>query len=366
VYFFQLVQKNQGTAFPVPSKELAMTTQFAPTLPEAAHLTFNPRNHNSEPLKYESNMERERRRPNEAIKQLEENVPDQLKSLPQWVLWRYEGQPGEKPKKQQFTTDGRLASVSNPETWTTFTHALRMYTQSRGYEGLGLMLTKDLTVIDLDNCLDTNGQPTPQAQQIVRATSSYTEISPSQKGLHIFLLGSVPGTSRRRENVEMYDTDRYITITGRRLPGTPDQIRENQEIIDRIHHQFISPPEVTRSPARAFYQPQALTHREIIDKALGAKNGAKFSRLWSGDTTLYTSPSEAHLGLFAMLLYWTNGDVKTAEELFKESGQFDKETEKKWNDRHSADGKTYGQMTMEKAQDTRKNYTQKRSPKRNY
>jgi primase-polymerase (primpol)-like protein len=298
-------------------------------------------------------MERRPYTPAETIKRLETNIPPQLQELPQWVLWKYEGAEGTKPKKPPFTTDGKRASVANPETWTTFTEAMKTYTQWGGYEGLGLILTNGLTVIDLDNCLDA-GKPNQQTQQIIRATSSYTEISPSGKGLHIFLFGNVPGTARRRGSVEMYDTARYITITGRPLPGTPTEIRESQETINRIHQQFIRPPEAPKSPTKAIYQPQPLSHAEIIQKAHNAKNGAKFSRLWAGDTSLYDSPSEAHLALMAMLLYWTNGDEKKAEDLFKESGQFDDETAQKWDERHSADGETYGQMTIDTAITTKR------------
>jgi putative DNA primase/helicase len=162
----------------------------------------------------------------------------------------------------------------------------------------------------------------------------------------------------------MYDTARYITVTGQRLPNTPAEIRVSQEILNQIHTSFIRPSDTPKSPARIIYQPQPLTNREIIDKALRARNGAKFCRLWAGDTSHYESPSEAHLALCAMLIYWTNGDVHKAEDLFKESGQFDDETEQKWNERHSADGKTYGQMTIEKARATSQNYTRQRSPKR--
>ncbi len=147
-------------------------------------------------------MERERHAPSTEIgTQLEENVPAQLQELSQWVLWKYEGEEGAKPKKPPFTTDGKWASVNKPETWTTFTEALQVYTQSEKYEGLGLMLTRGLTVIDLDNCLDSTGQLIPEAQEIVQGTSSYTEISPSGKGLHIFLLGSLPESARRRGNI---------------------------------------------------------------------------------------------------------------------------------------------------------------------
>jgi putative DNA primase/helicase len=307
-------------------------------------------------------MERDHHRSNEATRQrLEENVPNQLKAEPNWVLWGYEGKPGEKPKKPPFTIDGRRASVSNPETWTTFPQALSAYTQHERYEGLGFMLTGGLTVVDLDHCLDRNGQLTPQAQWIVQAANSYSEISPSGEGLHIFLIGEVPGTARRRENKEMYDEARYITVTGIRLPNTPVQIRESQDAINRIHRQFIQPPDVTKSPARPLYSSSYRSDHQVLEKALRAKNGAKFSQLWEGDRNGYQSASEAHIATVAMLAYWTNGDPVQMDRLFRRSGQFDEATAQKWDKRHSASGKTYGQITIEKALATKQNYTRRDS-----
>jgi len=300
----------------------------------------------------------------EVVKCLQENVPAQLRALPQWVLWKYEGREGEKPKKPPFTIDGERASIINPETWSTFPKAVQAYTQREGYEGLGVILTGGITVIDLDNCLDTTGQLTPEAQYITQTARSYTEISPSGKGLHIFLIGSIPGTARRRESVEMYDTARYITVTGYQLSNTPPEIRTDQEIINQIHNRFIQPPNATRSPRTDFYTPLPISDQQVIEKALRAKNGMKFQQLWGGERTSYQSASEAHIATAAMLAYWTNGDPAQMDRLFRQSGQFDEETAKKWDERHRSDGKTYGQLTIEKALATRQAYA--RSPKQNY
>jgi primase-polymerase (primpol)-like protein len=155
----------------------------------------------------------------------------------------------------------------------------------------------------------------------------------------------------------MYDSARYITITGNRFPNTPTDIREDQRIINQIHTQFISPPEVTRSHRIVTYPPQYISDHQVIEKALRAKNGDKFQRLWRGDKSGYQSPSEAHFAIIAMLAYWTNGDVTQVDRLFRQSGQFDEETARKWDTRHQSNGKTYGQATIEKALATRQNHT---------
>lgn len=57
-----------------------------------------------------------------------------------------------------------------------------------------------------------------------------------------------------------------------------------------------------------------------FEKAMAARNGAKFSRLWAGDISGYPSASEADVALLAMLLYWTDKDEDRAALLFEQSG----------------------------------------------
>ena len=51
-----------------------------------------------------------------------------------------------------------------------------------------------------------------------------------------------------------------------------------------------------------------------------AKNGAKFRRLYAGDTGGYASHSEADAGLCSMLAFYTGPDRARLDELFREAG----------------------------------------------
>ena len=84
-----------------------------------------------------------------------------------------------------------------------------------------------------------------------------------------------------------------------------------------------------------------LTDDEIIRKAGRAKNGAKFRRLWEGDTKGYVSPSEADLALCGILAFYAQGDADRVADLFARSelGKRDK-----WRR-----GKTYRDRTIREA-----------------
>jgi putative DNA primase/helicase len=68
------------------------------------------------------------------------------------------------------------------------------------------------TGIDLDNCVDEDGEIALWALEIARYLDSYTELSATATGLHIIVRGDVP--NRRKGNVEVYSSKRFFTVTG--------------------------------------------------------------------------------------------------------------------------------------------------------
>lgn len=76
------------------------------------------------------------------------------------------------------------------------------------------------TGIDLDACLDPNtGEVTPRAAEIVKLLDSYTEISPSGRGLHIIVRGKPRIEQQRAGQAEIYGWGHYLTFPCRRMDG---------------------------------------------------------------------------------------------------------------------------------------------------
>ena len=72
----------------------------------------------------------------------------------------------------------------------------------------------------------------------------------------------------------------------------------------------------------------------------------KFTRLWKGEWQgLYPSQSEADLALCGILAKRLGGDRAKVDQEFRRSGLF----RPKWDERHYADGRTYGQGIIDKA-----------------
>jgi putative DNA primase/helicase len=155
-----------------------------------------------------------------------ENIPEELAERPQWVCWRFFDRGG-KMTKVPFTpgTDSR-ASTIDLMTWTTFEKALATYEDSdpgtpMGYGGIGFVFSSadPFVGIDLDDCRGPkSGKIAPWAQDMIyRVDAGYMEISPSGRGLHIIVKGTVRGGGMRKGPIEMYSRGRFFTITGRVL-----------------------------------------------------------------------------------------------------------------------------------------------------
>lgn len=50
-----------------------------------------------------------------------QNIPVEMRTYPQWVMWRYEDTDSKKPTKVPYSArTGALASVTDPNTWGTY------------------------------------------------------------------------------------------------------------------------------------------------------------------------------------------------------------------------------------------------------
>ena len=81
-------------------------------------------------------------------------------------------------------------------------------------DGIGLQLGPPCVGIDLDKCRNAeSGVIELWAKEIIEKLNSYTEISPSGTGIHIWVKGAIPKTGRRKGRIEIYDSGRdYFTV----------------------------------------------------------------------------------------------------------------------------------------------------------
>lgn len=246
----------------------------------------------------------------------EMNIPKKLTSLPQWVVWKES--PRENGKAGKIPIDPRTggpASVINQHTWNSFSQAVEVSRIIKNAAGIGFVFTdKDPFVgIDLDDCLDDSGKLLPWAADLVGSIHSYTEVSPSGRGVHIITEGVLPD-NRRSKGIEMYGSERFFTVTGKHLAGTPEEITPTE--LTAVYDKYFTLPKQDNNQAT----PDSASDRGLIEKACQAKNGDNFRRLLQGDFSGYPSQSEADLAFCKMLAYWTDGNREQMIRIFNQSG----------------------------------------------
>jgi primase-polymerase (primpol)-like protein len=257
------------------------------------------------------------------------NIPKELLEYDNWIVWRSQERGG-KLTKIPYTLKGELADTTDRTTWGSYDEAIKAL-EKGNYEGLGFVFTDSpFAGVDLDHVLNGDELDT-EAAEIVAVLNSYTERSPGGDGLHVLVKGTLPEGRRRKGNVEMYDTGRYFTMTGEHWAGTPKAVEDRQSQLRMVHKALLSDNGKTaREPRPAPLSPASLDDRDLLEKAMNAKNGTKFASLWNGDTSGYKSHSEADLALASMLAFWAGNDAARIERLFSQSGLGQRD---KWRER---------------------------------
>jgi putative DNA primase/helicase len=234
-----------------------------------------------------------------------DSIPAELRSLPQWVMWRY----APNKKKDSWTkvphhptNADAEASSTDAATWSPF-HTVAAAYSSRDFDGIGFVTSQDdpYVMADLDAVIDaTTGEVIDWAREIVESAEregAYIEKSPSGIGFHIIGRGRQLTTGRKKNKAELYSKGRYFTIPGDgTAPESLGTLIETPRLvlcrIDGERKPNHIPPATTASVAttKGFQGSDA----ELLTKARAAKNGEKFSALFDGTNfaDMYDSDSE--------------------------------------------------------------------------
>jgi len=165
----------------------------------------------------------------------------ELKAIPNWVTWKLEVRDGKATKPPFIAGTNTYASSTDSSTWTTFESA-NTSIKANGAQGIGFVLggkavEKKIVGIDVDGCRNPKtGEYAPWALELFRATSSYTENTPSGFGSRIWITGELPSSQHvfdldpsagygDKVKIKIYGTARYYTWTNDSVYEQPVGIR---------------------------------------------------------------------------------------------------------------------------------------------
>lgn len=288
------------------------------------------------------------------------NLPPELQQKGHFCLWRCESRPNTpKPAKVPYDPrTGARASVADPSTFASFGETLQRLTPQ--YNGIGVLVANDLGAIDLDDAIDANGNPTPEAADIIRRMGCcYTEISPSGRGYRLLFTvrpefhfdSALYRINNRERHIEVYlpgATNKYVTVTGNVVQQCDllDRTTQLQGVLDTYMRRAPTPqpaPAISAGSPQDRQQVLRPEDRTLIEGILNSASRELFEKLYAGDLSDYGGDwSRADLALCNLLAARTR-DAAQIDCVVRNSGLF----RSKWDEPRS--GSTYGQMTIAKA-----------------
>ena len=154
-------------------------------------------------------------------------LPEPLKAIPGWLVWRYEWD-GKKWQKVPYypgagmKRNGKQGLPDDRANLAAFDDALACLNNGRNYSGLGLAMLPEWGIVGLDFD-DKQGEGLhPLAAEASQFT--YVEKSPSGGGLRCFFSGSVTGIEGKRNGkganagkIEIFTGNGFLTVTGNRI-----------------------------------------------------------------------------------------------------------------------------------------------------
>lgn len=237
-----------------------------------------------------------------------------------WLSW--------KPvKKDGKVTKVPIGSSTDPETWSTFESL-------SGDLGKGIVFTPDkqLLGVDIDHCLKNNiieHEEKESIEKLIREATTYTEISPSGEGLHLFLAldEALELTSNKKSPFEAYTSGRYFTFTGEvfgadtpvRQIGTEEALR----LLSIIGYPWKTEGSLKKEAASGGVQLEQgkllgpVDDLSLLDLMFKSKNGEGIKRLYDGELTRHNDDASiADMSLCSHLAFWTRGDYAQIERIW--------------------------------------------------
>lgn len=266
--------------------------------------------------------------------QLFANIPEELKENALWCMWRLT----EKGKVPFNPATNQHAESSDKSTFSTYNVAMSRIADYIGDGGIGLGVFNGYSGIDIDKCIDDDGNISDKAMDIINSVNSYTEKSPSGHGIRIIfktnykLNKDVYYIKNATEGLEVYISDctnRFLTITGNTM-NVSNTI--NFADISSIMDKYM----------------QRSNYRKSTSFGDMLKKDTKLNNLWmSVASGSGGNESETDLALCEKIAFYIGDNAEEVDKTFRQSPFYKSKDQKhkdKWSIRND-----YREMTLKNA-----------------
>lgn len=298
-------------------------------------------------------------------------IPTKMVDVPNWVA---------RQGKIPYGINGKPAKSNTPSTWSTLQKVKDFLKGAPpAYNGLGFMLERknNIMCVDVDHCLEDD-TPNNTATKVLEKLDTYTEISQSGTGLHLFGRGTMPKSSVKFKSpfddgthIEMYtgldntrNSGRFIALTADIYEGrkTLNDIQDGIDWLlsmapagkakapDKDNHSIL-PPVAIKENTEDTITVSGVTYTAddipaLIEQCQTGIPLFTWQNLFhEGDLTAYDDDhSRADAALCSILCFWCHGKPALIDKVFRQSALI----RKKWDEKRQG-AKTYGELTIENA-----------------
>ncbi len=315
-----------------------------------------------------------------------EGIPAELAEKRIFAVWAVHMKDGKAKKPPVFRGRNGAwmpSAWKKPSAWITLDMAIRMLKTYRGtlfhaeslgspavVAGVGIVLTLELRLVgvDLDHCILPDGSTAEWAKPLVQAlldAGMYIEKSPSGTGIRAFCWGSLPeeyggknlphtrpAGAPEDAGGEVYASDHFLTLAGRRLEGGGSALPEGAKCAEALsllwRHARPEQPKAQAAPQQR-RTPAGISEDQRFKAMFGGAGGARRKALFDGPAE-DSNPSSDDMGLANVIVKYFGPDPALCEWAMNQSGR----RRDKWEETgHYPDKSlTYLQGTIRKALDT--------------
>lgn len=244
-----------------------------------------------------------------------------------------------KARKIPISTTGELASSIDKNTWSSYKEATEFIKGREQNHTLAFALGEGYIGIDLDDILQ-DGREYMQDKEnsksmtadFLRNIDTYAEISPSGKGLHLIGYGELPGEYKRQGNLEIYDKDRFFTVTGNIIRDKDrTEIININDSLKPLYDKYIG----SRKSFKTLREVEKINSNITEDKLLNLmlspdknKNLSKEDLLdiykgnWEKYSGIFPSQSEVDWYMSVRAIYFSSGDIEKSKNILLKSGLY--------------------------------------------
>lgn len=261
------------------------------------------------------------------------DLPQELKFNALWCCWKYVTVDGRLTKKPFNVLTGYGAKSNDASTFVSYgillNHIhkyLNIDENGKQTGGVGLGIFRGYSAVDIDHCVDENGNISDMALDIIKYCDSYTEYSPSRTGIRIIFKtnGEVDTTDYYINNaklgLEIYisdKTNKFVTITGNKISGNEIKEIDIKPLLDK------------------YMKKGGFNIDRILEK------DSKLAELWNKQAPgSHSDESETDMALCCKLAYYLKDNEDEIKRVFEMSPYYkskDADHKKKWSKHYSMD-----------------------------